>query len=483
VVLSSLGRAAGLASLGCLTRGGCFLELGRVDAVDATDVAQRRPDVRFHAVDLAGEIKRAPDQLAPVLRDVLADVQEDRLPRLPVTLVDRSTRALRRLQGARYPGKLVVTSAVTRGAVLVTGAFGGLGLLLAKHLVARGVRHLVLAGRRTPSEPQAAQVEALRAAGASVRVVRLDVTDQAAVERLLDEIDAGSAPLRGVVHAAGVVEDSLMANNDWPAFERVLAPKLAGAWALHQLTRDRPLDLFVLCSSAAGTLGNAGQAAHAAANASLDALAQHRQSLGLPAVSIAWGPWAGTGTAVTDAVERHLAARGLIALPPAEGVAAFSAALGAGLPHVVVGRMDWQRLLAGRRADPFFAEVAAPVPDRNEDRPVALAKAPPAGRAAIETQVRLALATVLGLPGPGSADPRRAFFDQGMDSLTSLEFRNRLQDGLGRPLAASIALDHPTVERLVAYLAGDDTEPDIDTMDEAALGALLDMRLDGALAR
>ena len=343
---------------------------------------------------------------------------------------------------------------------------------------------MVLAGRRAASEAQAAEVEGLRTAGASVRVVRLDVTDQAALERLLDEIDAGPVPLRGVVHAAGVVEDSVIASNDWAAFERVLAPKVAGAWALHLLTRDRALDLFVLCSSAAGTLGNAGQAAHAAANASLDALAQHRQSLGLPAVSIAWGPWAGTGTAVTDAVERHLAARGLMALSPAEGVAAFGAALGAGLPHVVVGRMDWERLLAGRRADPFFAEVAEPVRTEGEARPAVLAsKAPPSGRAAIEAQVRLALAAVLGLPGPGAADPRRAFFDQGMDSLTSLEFRNRLQNGLGRKLASSIALDHPTVERLVAHLAGDDAEPDLETMDEAALGALLDMRLDGALAR
>jgi NAD(P)-dependent dehydrogenase (short-subunit alcohol dehydrogenase family)/acyl carrier protein len=419
-----------------------------------------------------------------VFSEVMTDVLEGRLPRLPVTRVDRSTRALRRLQGARYPGKLVATAGMTEGSVLVTGAFGGLGLLMARHLVARGVRHLVLAGRRAPSETQAAEVEALRAAGASVRVARLDVTDQAALERLLDEIDAGLVPLRGMVHAAGIVEDSLIASNDWAAFERVLAPKLAGAWALHQLTRDRKLDFFVLCSSAAGTLGNAGQAAHAAANASLDALAQHRQSLGLPAVSIAWGPWAGTGTAVTEAVERHLAARGLMALSPAEGVAAFGAALGAGLPHVVVGRMDWERLLARRHTDPFFAEVSAILPKNAVGiQSVATKTPPPSGRTAIEARVRSALAAVLGLPGPEAADPRRAFFDQGMDSLTSLEFRNRLQDGLGRMLSASIALDHPTVERLVAHLAGDDAEPDLDTMDEAALGALLDMRLDGALAR
>ena len=323
VVLSSLGRIAGLVSLDCLTPAGCFLELGQVDALDAAEAGRRRPDVRFHAVNLAGEMRLAPEQLEPVLREVLDEVAEGLLPPLPVTRMDRTTRALRRLQTARYPGKVVVTSSPTEGTVLITGAFGGLGLPMAKYLVERGVRHLVLAGRRPPRPPQEAAVEALRSSGASVRVVALDVTNSAALERLLDEVDAGPAALRGVVHAAGVVTNSLLAANDWAGFERVLAPKVAGAWALHLLTRERRLDFFVLCSSAAGTLGNAGQGAHAAANAVLDALAQHRQSLGLPGVSIAWGPWAGIGTAVTESVEQHLAARGLTALQPEQGIAAF----------------------------------------------------------------------------------------------------------------------------------------------------------------
>ena len=485
VVLSSLGAAAGRAALAALVPGGCFLELGRGDALDAAEAARLRPDIRFHAIDLAREMREAPDRLAPVLRDVLAEVAQGALPPLPVTRIGAAATALKRLQAARHPGKLVVTRRLTEGAVLLTGAFGGLGLLLARVLVARGVRHLVLAGRHPPTPAQHDAIEALRAAGASVRSVMLDVTDAAAVARLLDEVDAGAVPLRGIVHAVGVVEDAPVAMLDAAAFERVMAPKLAGAWTLHALTRDRRLDLFVLCSSAAGTLGNAGQAAHAAANAALDALAQRRRTMGLPGMSIAWGPWASIGTAVTAAVARHLAARGMPGLAPDAGVAAFDAVLGSGLASPVVMRIDTAGLRAARGHDPLLAALPQkdPAVPPQEETPVRAVpgEAPAAAptRAAIEAAVRGALAAVLGLAGPGAADPRRLFFDQGMDSLTSLEFRNRLQAALGRPVAAGIALDHPTIERLVAHLAGEDAAPDMDAMDDEQLGALLDARLDG----
>jgi acyl transferase domain-containing protein/NADPH:quinone reductase-like Zn-dependent oxidoreductase/predicted O-methyltransferase YrrM/acyl carrier protein len=484
VVLSALGVATGRASLDQLRHGGCFIELGAMDALTAEMVAACRPDVRFEAVNLSHDMQTVPHCLGPVLRDVLAEIEAGLLPPLPVVRMGHDTRALRRLRTARFPGKLVVSASPTEGTVLITGAFGGLGLLLAEHLAGRGVRHLVLAGRGVPQPAALAGIAALRAAGVRVRVLILDVTDDRAVKRLLDEIDAGPVPLGGVVHAAGIVADSMLAAGDWVQFEQVLTPKLAGGWALHQATEDRVLDFFVLCSSGAGTLGNAGQAAHAAANAGLDALAQYRQSLGLPGISIAWGPWAGTGHAVSDFVERHLAARGLLAFSPAQGVAAFGAALGAAHPHLAVMRLDWTLLRAFRGADPFLAEG----PNAAAGPPVAAASMSggPAtlSREAIGVRVRDALVAVLGLSGSGAIDPTRLFFDQGMDSLTSIEFRNRLQTDLGRKLPTSLALDYPTVERLVAHLSGDDVRAtaDIDTLDEDELAAALDARLDRVLA-
>jgi acyl transferase domain-containing protein/NADPH:quinone reductase-like Zn-dependent oxidoreductase/NAD(P)-dependent dehydrogenase (short-subunit alcohol dehydrogenase family)/SAM-dependent methyltransferase len=499
VVLASLGRAAGLASLSCLTPGGCYVELGRVDALDAVEASRLRPDLRFHTVDLAREAAAAPERLGPVLRGILAELEAGLLPPLPVTRIGDAGRALRRMQAARHVGKLVVTRAPTEGTVLITGAFGGLGLAVARALIGRGVRHLVLARRHEAPPTALAEVEALRRAGAELRVVALDITDRAALARVLDEIDAGSAPLRGVVHAAGVVEDAPATRLGRDALARVLAPKLAGAWALHELTRDRgtPLDLFALFSSAAGTLGNPGQGAHAAANAALDALALHRRALGLPALSIAWGPWAGAGHSVTAEVERRLAARGLPGLGQAEGLAAFLAALDVGLPHLVVGRIAWDRFLAGRgpaaASDPFLAEAAAgeaagtPMLPRGEAPPSATSAEGGGSRAALRHEVCVALAAVLGLPGAAAVDTHRGFFEQGMDSLTSLEFRNRLQAALGRPLLSSLAMDHPNVERLVAHLAGDDAAPaaaaDLDAMDEDALSALLDARLERAEQR
>ncbi|GDY58214.1 hypothetical protein SVIO_088370 [Streptomyces violaceusniger] len=179
------------------------------------------------------------------------------------------------------------------GTVLITGGTGTLGGLVARHLVAEhGVEHLLLVGRRGPHAPGVAELVAeLEAAGASVTVAACDVADRDAVRELLAGVPA-EVPLRGVVHAAGVLDDATVEGLGWEQIERVLAPKVDAAWHLHELTRDMGLEAFVLFSSAAGVLGNAGQANYAAANTFLDALAQHRQAQGLPAVSLAWGLWA-----------------------------------------------------------------------------------------------------------------------------------------------------------------------------------------------
>ena len=178
---------------------------------------------------------------------------------------------------------------------MVTGGLGGIGREVAVWLAERGAGAIVLNGRRPPAPEVEAALEALRARGVRVEVEMADVSDGEAVEAMLGRIGERLPPLAGVIHSVGVLSDAALTNQDWGRFERVLGPKVVGAWHLHRATRALELDLFVLFTSVAGVLGNAGQANHAAANAFLDRLARHRRALGLAGQAVAWGAWSGTG--------------------------------------------------------------------------------------------------------------------------------------------------------------------------------------------
>jgi myxalamid-type polyketide synthase MxaB len=235
---------------------------------------------------------------------VRAWFEEGRLRPLPqrVFPVRNAVEAYCFLQTARHVGKVVLSFAPEESAVradgsyLITGGLGALGIRVARCLVDQGARHLVLAGRSGPSAEAWEAMEEMRAAGASVREVRADVASPADTARLIEACQA-EAPLRGVVHAAGVLDDGVVDRQTAERFSRVLAPKVYGAWNLHHQTRELPLDFFVLFSSMASVLGSPGQSSYAVANAFLDALAHHRRARGLPGLSINWGPWSEAGMA------------------------------------------------------------------------------------------------------------------------------------------------------------------------------------------
>jgi acyl carrier protein len=265
-------------------------------------------------------------------------------------------------------------------------------------------------------------------------------------------------PLRGVIHAAGVLDDRLVAQQTIERFHRVMAPKARAAWILHQHTRQMDLDFFVLFSSAASLIGSSGQSNYAAANAYLDALARYRQSLGLPGLSINWGAWAGDGMA-GEAVRERMAARGVSAIPPEEGLALLAQllALAAGRPQIGVMPVDWPKFLqqfAGA-VPPFleaFAPQAAGAGPSFRER---LAAAPEAMRPQLLREfLQDTLAVVLGLPSGSRIAPQQGFFDLGMDSLMALEFRNRLEAELGMHLSATLAFDYPSLDALGSHLAG-----------------------------
>ena len=422
---------------------------------------------------------------------------------LPTRLDDWSAARLRAVPGCgedqvalRPAGilarRLVADSSSAAGAprwtgtVLITGGTGALGAQVARSLARAGTGHLLLAGRRGPAAPGAAAlVDELNMAGAEVTVVACDLADRAAVAALLATIPP-ERPLEAVVHAAGLLDDGLLDAVTPRSLEHVLAAKAVGARNLHELTAEDELRTFVLFSSLSGTVGNAGQGAYAAANAYLDALAEHRHGLGLPATALAWGPWAGAGMA-----ERATVRPGLGRLDPERAVAALWRAMAAAEPTAVVADVDWavfagdftaarpSRLFAALPGGEGRPEAETPAePDRLAQR---LAAAPEADREhLIADLVRAEAARALGRPAEAAVPLRQGFFDLGFTSLTAVEFRNRLAAATGLVLPATVLFDHATpaalARHLAAALAGAPPESEADSadaLDGLAVGDLL----------
>jgi len=351
------------------------------------------------------------------------------------------------------------------GTVLITGGLGALGLHVARWLAQRGMKHLVLTGRRgrqTPGIGEAvAEIEAL---GARVTVAATDVSDGDAVRALLETIPS-DVPLRGVVHTAGVLDDGVLLEQSAERFERVLAPKVGGACHLDALTRSADLDFFVLFSSVTGTLGSAGQGGYTAANACLDALAARRRAEGLAGQSLAWGLWtdassraAGLASRLDGAQQARFEKSGLAAVDPLQGVALLEATLGHREAQLVPVPLDLSvlRKTFGEAVPPLWRGLVR-APRRAAAGGVAwvreLGSLPTERRleAALEA-VRAEVARVLSLEGPGAVATDRPLKELGLDSMMALELRNALGKRAGKTLPAMLAFDYPTPAAIAGYL-------------------------------
>jgi polyketide synthase 7 len=467
VVLNSLAREHVEESLALLPRGGRFIEMGKTDIRDPEEIAERHPGVRYRAFDV---MEAGFDRLGEILEEIRVLFDQGALRPMPLTTysVHRAPEAFRHLSQARHIGKIVLTVPAPldpAGTVLITGGTGVLGGLVARHLVAEhGVRRLLLTSRGGPAAEGAAELAAeLRALGAEVSVEACDVTDRAALAALI----AAAPPLTGVVHAAGALSDGVLEALTREDLDTVLRTKARSAWYLHELTRDQDLSLFVLFSSAAGVLGNAGQGGYAAANAYLDGLAEHRRDEGLPALSIAWGLWervsAMTGH-LSGTDRERLARMGLDAIGDEQGLALFDAALGTHRATVTAVPVDVARLRRGGTPVPDVLSALDPGTPAVRRR-VAAAASATATQAArlVELPARQrrkellhlvqeSAALVLGHSEATAVDEESAFKELGFDSLTAVELRNRLGNATELRLPPTVVFDHPTPAELAAYL-------------------------------
>ncbi|MGK3205768.1 SDR family NAD(P)-dependent oxidoreductase [Amycolatopsis sp. MEPSY49] len=362
------------------------------------------------------------------------------------------------------------------GTVLVTGATGALGSAVARHLVAEhGVRHLLLVSRRGADAPGAAELAAL---DADVTIAACDVADRDAVSALLAAIPA-EAPLRAVVHAAGVLDDGVLTSLTPDRLDTVLRPKADAASVLDELTRDLDLGAFVLFSSAAGVLGAPGQGSYAAANAFLDALAARRRADGLAGTSLAWGLWAGgMGEALDDADAHRIGETGITALSTEDGLALLDSAAGGAEALLVPIALD-TRVLASSGDDdlPAVLRGLAGTPGRRAAQDAAedteslakkLAGLPVAKRVpTVLTLVRTHAATLLGHAEPEAVEPDRSFNEVGFDSLSATGFRNKLSLVTGLKLPVSLIFDYPTPRVLAEHLVGELAPAEVEVVEEA----------------
>ena len=463
VVLNTLGGDTIQKSLQCLVVGGRFVELGKMTVWTAAQVHAARPDVRHFAFDLGDELQRDTAMTARLLANVQqglanGDYQPPTATVVPLTQV---RAAFQHLAKGAHIGKVVITLATRQPETLradrtylLTGASGGTAKAIAMALVDAGAQQLGLLAR---SDVPPTLLASLHARGCRIATVRCDVSDRTSLQQALEQVRATMPTIGGVVHAAGTLADSMLTNLEWQHAAVALRPKVAGAVWLDALLADDPLDFFVLMTSMAGTLGNPGQAAYAAANTFLDAFAAARRARGRPGTALAFGPWDGGGmsTRLDARLRASLLQRGITFMP-----ATIASQLLVRHRHaansLAILPVHWPTWLA-----PFGDAVPKPWRELRPDRTAVVTTpatiglgqvAAPERYATLRRAVRAQVAAVLGFAEPEQLDVGCTFRDLGLDSLLAVDAKDRLERVLGGPLPATLLFEFPDLDRLTAHL-------------------------------
>lgn len=523
VVLNSLPGEMMVASLGVLRAYGRFLEIGKMDIYQnrMIGLAPFKDNLSYHAIDLDRLLRQRPELVRRLLEEILAHFEAGHYRPLPYTEFSANDiqAAFRFMAQRKNIGKIVIRTKLSQdreaaaagstggeswvdqsqekalqsseassanapavigrrkqrpmvpqpvrirsdSTYLITGGLGALGLHVAHFLVRHGARYLALLARRIPAGEVLLQIEELKSSGTQVAILQGDVSDAASLERALRGIPPSFPVVRGIVHAAGVLEDRLLRDLDPSHLQIPMKPKVDGTWYLHEFARERELDFFLLFSSIASVLGSPGQANYSAANGFLDAFAVWRRNQGLPATVINWGPWAESGMAGKETISRSLEARGLKLLPPAVALTALEKILGGSPPQVVVVDANWSRVqqsMGGRRlpileklADLGTSEPASIKPEIDHAFLGQLREAPPQERERLlEQYFARELARIMGLE-PGGIDPEIPLSALGLDSLMAMELKNNLEARLNFTLPVATFVENPSIRSLAQAAA------------------------------
>ncbi len=465
LVLNSLNGEFIAKNLEILAPNGRFVEIGKVGIWSAPEVAAKRTDVSYFPFDLLEVSTYNPDLINRLFHELRQQIIDQKLQPLPhkVFPVAESANAFRYMAQAKHIGKVVISMPnqelnksflTTKGCYLITGGLGALGLQVGGWLVEQGAKHLVLLGRNQPSEVAKATITDLKRTGITIQVELADIADQQQLNQVIANL---KLPLRGIIHAAGIIDDGLLETLTWERFQSVLAPKVKGTWLLHQATQSQPLDWFVCFSSVASAFGSVGQSNYAAANAFMDNLMQYRRSIGLPGLSINWSIWAaGMAQELKPLQQKRLSQQGLNAIAPQQGLNILQRLLQQQASQAIVFPVDWSTFLQGID-DPFFEQLQ---PQTKIKQAVSfleeLAATPESDRIfVVREHIRSQFAKILGFSDPAAVDTQEKFADLGMDSLMAVEFKNSLQASLGNAVSLTAAFDYPTVELLTNYVAGE----------------------------
>jgi phthiocerol/phenolphthiocerol synthesis type-I polyketide synthase C len=485
VVLNSLAGEAIRRNLRLLKPFGRFLELGKRDFFENTPIGLRpfKDNISYFGIDADQLLVARPELAARLFREVMTLFREGVLSPLPYRVfpAGRVVDAFRTMQQSRHIGKVVVTldgaqvklKHAERAAALlqfekdatwlITGGLSGFGLESARWLAERGAGNLVLLGRRGIQTPGAAEaIVEFEAMGVCARAIACDVADRAALQSVIADIQREMPPLKGVLHAAMVLDDALIASLDAERFRAVLVPKLLGAKHLHELTLDIPIDHFILYSSVTTFIGNPGQANYVAANAYLEGLANLRRSLGLPVACIGWGPIGDAGYLTrNEAVKDSLKARlGAAPLAASSALAMLGTLMARDTGNLAVADFGWHtlaRLLPSAGASRFErlrreAGKAAAGDEHDMDfAGLILGKSPEEVHEIVQTLVTQEVAKILGI-GADRIDPARSLNDLGMDSLMGIELALGLEERFDIRLPAMMLNEGPTVERVTARI-------------------------------
>ena len=459
VVLNSLSGEFIPKSLSVLNEHGRFIEIGKQGIWSKSDVSRVKANVNYFVVDLWQITQEQPELIQQMLTQLRGKLHKrsqfitDKLNPLPHTVFKhhRTIDALRYMQQGKHQGKIVIKcdtqtkngQFTPRGTYLITGGCGAIGLEVAQWLATKGVTNIVLLGRNAVKPKQS--VQKLQT-DSHITFIKADISSTSQLTQALLQIESTLPPLKGVIHCAGVTDDRAISNQDWNSFTKVLAPKVWGAWNLHQLTQKYDLESFILFSSASSLLGSAGQINYCAANAFLDTLAHARRTQGLPAIAINWGAWQNTGLAANVKTTNSLKQKGIGAIEPSQAINILEQLISDSPVQIGVIPIDWEK-------------YNNPVP-LNRDRTAVninlkqqLINADPSQRLDIAiAQISQQVGNILGIENIEQIDLDLGFSDLGLDSLASVELRNKLQSSYDLKLSATAIFDYPNIKALANYL-------------------------------